>query len=180
MENENILRHIYEDKFDYKGTEIMKQLFYNNEEFRNIIIEGIKTGKVSGFPKELWDKIEKQNIRRINSFLDVFKEGANLGYCTPASKQLSYSLPDGCLIAGGVVEYLKGTKNSMDGSHTWVVYDGKIYDTTLMLMIDLDFASKLKYKQERIDNPLLDSNYRAAKEFTNDTELSSNKKNVSN
>ena len=176
MENEKILEILYGERKDYKGTGIMRDLLADNEEFKNIILEGIKLGKILGFDDELWDKIDSQNIRGINTFLDVFKEGANLGYCTVAAKQLSYSFPNDCRIAGGVVDYLQGTKNSEDGSHTWIVWNGKIYDTTFMLSIDLEFANKLKYIQENIYNPLDDDNYCATKEFTNDPTINPGRK----
>lgn len=176
MQNEQILEILYGNRKEYKGTKIMRELLEGNVEFKNIIIEGISSGKINGFDDELWNKIDNQNIRGINSFLDVFKEGANLGYCTVAAKQLSYSFPNDCLIAGGVVEYLKGTENSDDGSHTWIVWNGKIYDTTFMSVIDLDYASKLKYLQENIYNPLKDDKYCAAKEFTNDPNLNTGKR----
>lgn len=176
MQNEKILEILYGDRKEYKGTKIMRELLENNEEFRNIIIEGIKSGKIDGFDDELWTKIDNQNIVRINSFLDVFKEGANLGYCTVAAKQLSYSFPNDCLIAGGVVEFLKGTENSKDGSHTWIVWNGKIYDTTFMVSIDLEYANRLKYVQENIYNPMEDDKYCARKEFTNDPSLNTSRK----
>ena len=156
----------------------MRDLLGSNKEFRDAIIEGIKSGKVAGFSENLWSRVENQNIVGINSFLDVFKEGANLGYCTVAAKQLSYSLPNGCLIAGGVVEYLKGTENSEDGSHTWIVWDKKIYDTTFMMIIDYDFSKKLKYIQENIIDPLKDKYYVERKVFTNDKNLGSNPKKI--
>ena len=176
MENEKILEFLYGERKDYKGTNIMRELLINNEDFKNIIIEGIKLGAICSFEDELWDKLDNQNIRGSMGFLEGFKEGKNLGGCTIWAKQLSYSLPDGCQIAGGTVEYLKGTVNSEDGEHTWVVWNRKIYDTTFMLTIDLQFANNLKYVQENIYNPLSDSFYAAAKEFTNDTSLISGRK----
>ena len=84
----NIINELIgEDKFDYKCFDELKRLLNENEYFKNIVIEGYQNGKIFGFPNELWDKIRSQNIRRINSFEDVFKDGANIGYCTVASKQ---------------------------------------------------------------------------------------------
>lgn len=168
---EDIINILYGDRKDYKGTKLIRNLLQNNLEFRNIILEGIKNNKITGFSEELWTMIDNQNIRGINSFLDVFVDGANIGYCTVASKQLSYSF-DSCFIAGGVNKYLVNSTNSIDGSHTWIVRNNKIYDTTFMLEIDRSFEGKLGYIEENRYDPNLDRIYKAAKEFTNDKELS--------
>ena len=141
--------------------------------FANIIKKGIREGKITKFSAELWDKIRNQNIRRINSFEDVFMDGANLGYCTVASKQLSYSL-NHCFICGGTLPILRNTPNCIDGSHTWISSNGKIIDTTLMLIIDEDFSSEIGYKEENRYNPNLDPIYVATKEWTNDITLKTN------
>jgi len=68
---------------------------------------------------------------------------------------------------------LAGTKNCVDGSHTWLVENGKIYDTTLMLIIDEVFAKEsLGYKEENRYDPNRDKFYSAAKEFTLDSSFS--------
>lgn len=167
---EQIMEFLYKDRKSYKGTKIVYDLLKHNKEFREIIINGIKSNQISGFSDEIWDAIEKQNIRRIRSFIDVFIDGANLGYCTVASKQLSYSF-DSCYIVGGINKYLKGTTNSSDGSHTWIERNGIIYDTTFMLAIDKSYAIKMGYSEENRNNPNLDPIYRSAKEFTNDCNI---------
>ena len=108
---------IPEDKFDYRCFDELKHLILTNESFKNIIIEGYRDGKITGFDEDLWEKIRNQNIRRIPNFEDVFKDGANIGYCTVASKQLSYSL-DTCYLCGGILPILKGSRNCPDGNHT--------------------------------------------------------------
>ena len=171
----NILNElIEEDKFDYKCFDELKRLLNENEYFKNIVIEGYKNGKIFGFPNELWDKIKSQNIRRINSFEDVFKDGTNIGYCTVASKQLSYSF-NSCFLCGGILPLLKGTKNCLDGSHTWIQYNDYIIDTTLMLIIHLKYAEKIGYIEENKYNPNNDPIYLSAKEFTNDKSLKQSK-----
>ena len=164
---------IPEDIFDYKCFDELKRLL-EDEHFRNIIIDGYEQGKISGSTEDIWEKIREQNIRRINSFEDVFKDGANIGYCTVASKQLSYSF-DGCFLCGGILPILIGTRNCQDGSHTWMVHDNKIVDTTLMLIIDEDYASLLGYVEENRYNPSDDPIYLVAKEFTLDKNLKSRK-----
>ena len=159
------------DKKDFKCFDVLKEFSRNNVDFYEKLVEGVTSSKVEAFPLELWDKIAKQNVRRINSFMDVFVDGANIGYCTVASKQLSFSFSN-CEICGGVVPLLAGTKNCPDGSHTWMVYNNKIYDTTLMIVIDENFAKeRLGYIEENRYNPNFDSCYSAAKEFTLDENI---------
>ena len=110
---------------------------------------------------------QAQNIRGINSFEDVFIDGANLGYCTVAAKQLSYSL-NTCYICGGVLPILAGTNNCPDGSHTWISADSKVIDTTLMLIIDENYSKSIGYIEENRYNPNVDPIYLATKEWTND------------
>lgn len=172
MEIEKML--ISEGRFDYKCYDELKRLLSENESFRTQITNGFLNGQVSGFDEDLWKKIQDQNIRVINNFEDVFRDGANIGYCTVASKQLSYSL-NNCFICGGVLPLIIGTKNSPDGSHTWVFQDGKVIDTTLMLVMDQEFANQIGYIEENRYDPTIDPNYVAAKEFALDSSLKSHK-----
>ena len=103
--------------------------------------------------------------------MELFKQGKNIGKCTSASEQVSYSFPDDCEIAGGVMDYLKGTEGSIDGSHTWIVWKNKIYDTTFMVSIDLDYAKKMGYKQENIYRPASRESYYMRKEMVNGYDL---------
>lgn len=168
MDIENLL--ISEDKYDYKCFYELKKLLKNNEEFKKTVIEGFLEGKITGFTEEMWEKIESQNIRRIASFLDVFRDGANIVYCTVAAKQLSYSY-DNCDLCGGVLPILKGSANCEDGSHTWLSVGNKVIDTTLMLVIDDEYAKKIGFDEQNRYNPNVDSVYLAAKEFACDKSL---------
>lgn len=161
-----------EEKKDYKCYDTLKNLLLTNEDFKNIIIEGIKEGKIQGFSDNLWEKLAKQNLRApgVNSFVDVLIDGFNQGYCTVASKQVSYSL-DNCDICGGILPILAGTANCPDGRHTWIEEGNKIIDTTLMLVIDSSYKSSLGYQEENRYNPNTDPIYASAKMFTNDSSL---------
>jgi len=170
MENDILKNLISEERYDYKCFELLKNLFWENDEFRKFIIEGYQTGKVYGFPEELWAKIASQNIRRIPSFEDVFRDGANIGYCTVAAKQLSYSLDD-CYLCGGRLELLKGTPNCEMGNHTWIFYKNSVIDTSLMLIIEKDYSKNIGFIEENRYNPNLDPLYLSAKEFTRDKNL---------
>ena len=151
----------------YKCYDVLKHLLTTNESFRRTISNGISEGTIRGFSDELWRKLNDQNLRfrGINNFDDIFKNGFNLGSCTPCSKQVSYSL-DNCYICGGTLPILKGTCNCPNGEHTWIEYKGKILDTTLML--DIDSSSILGYNEENRYNPNDSDIYCAAKEFAND------------
>jgi len=159
-----------ENRKDYKCYLELKRLLIQNKDFKQTIIKGFQEGKIKGFTEELWNKINSQNIRTVDNFEDVFREGANIGYCTVASKQLSYSL-DTCYICGGVLPILKGTFNCEDGSHTWILYNNEIIDTTLMLIIGKEYIEKIGYIEENRYNPNLNPVYLAAKDYTNDKEL---------
>ncbi len=165
MDLESLL--INSDRYDYKCFDELKRLIRENESFRNILIKGYEEGKITGFSEEIWDLIHSQNIRNIPNFEDVFRDGANIGYCTVASKQLSYSFNE-CMLCGGMLPILKGTRNCPDGSHTWLLVDKKVIDTTLMLIIDEDYSKKMGYVEENRYNPNNDSIYLSTKYFTLD------------
>ena len=161
---------IDENTKEYKCYDVLKKLLNENEEFRKIVTEGCISGKIRGFDEDLWNKIKMQNLRKPYTFETVFKEGANIGTCTVTAKQLSYSFPY-CYLCGGILPLIKGTRNSEDGSHTWMLYKGEVYDTTLMLIMDEDYTKKIGYIETRRDNPNMDPKYMSAKEFTNSSEF---------
>ena len=159
---------IDEDKKDYKCYSELTRLLDENQDFKEVVISGLIKGKIRGFDEKLWHEIRSQNIRRIHSFEDVFIDGANIGYCTVAAKQLSYSLDD-CYICVGSLPLLKNTKNCKDGSHTWILYNNEVIDTTLMLIISHNYIEKIGYLEENRYNPNLNPIYLEAKSFTRDT-----------
>ncbi len=161
---------IDEDKKNYKCYSELIRLLDENQSFRKTVISGVSEGKIRKFDEGLWDKIRAQNIRGIDSFEDVFVDGANIGYCTVASKQLSYSL-NSCYLCGGTLPLLEGTENCPDGSHTWILDGDEIIDTTLMLMIRDEYIEKMGYREENRYNPNFDPIYAATKDFTNDPSI---------
>lgn len=168
MSIENFL--ILEEKRDYKCYDILREEL-KNEDFYKLIKEGIDSNSIRGFDEDLWKKINSQNIRGISNFDDVFRDGANRGYCTVASKQLSYSLDD-CFICGGTLHWLINTVNCSDGSHTWILHNDEVIDTSLMIIIKEKYAKeKMGYLEENRYNPNLDPIYSAAKEFACDPNL---------
>ena len=172
---EELMLSLYGARANYKGLDVLKYILLNNKKFYNFIIENIKNGKVMPFGDLEFSKIERQNIRAIDNFLTVFKEGLNLGSCTITSKQLSYSY-DGCDLVSGTMDLLIGTINSEHGEHSWMEYDEYIYDTTLMLKINKSLAKEIGYNEEtRIKSYQLNSNptYQSTKDYTNDNQIKS-------
>lgn len=161
---------VSEHRKEYKCYNELKKLIVNNPKFKAVLIKGIATGKVYGFSEELWEKIDEQRIRRINSFEDVFRDGANIGYCTVAAKQLSYSLND-VYLCGGTLPILEGSTNCPDGSHTWISSEENVIDTTLMLIINEEYSKEFGYVEENRYDPSIDAIYNAAKEFTLDKSI---------
>lgn len=163
---------IDEKRKEYRCFDLLKELYTTNSEFKEAIDNGVRLGKIHGFSEDVWDLIESQNIRVINSFEDVFATGFNIGGCTTVTKQFSYSF-DNILICGGDVRFLENTKNSDEkGKHTWMIKDNIIYDTSLMLIIDENYAHEyLGYKELKRDNPSKDRMYNNAREYARDKNL---------
>ena len=155
------------DLMDFKCFDLLKDKLTTDEEFRDIVIEGINQGKIKKFPRELFDKVCDQNMNAPFKPIQIFIDGANLGACTTMSKIVSYSLPT-CEICGGTLSILEGTKNSPDGRHTWISYQGHIIDTSLMLDISESYMNNLGYNEENRINPNLSPIYGASKDFAND------------
>ena len=177
MKIENILEILYGERKDYKGTEVMKELLLKDENFKQIIIDGIKTGNIYSWPEKLWEELDKLNLMlRKGNVSDIFKMGDNIGDCTGCSTIVSYSFPIGCLYVGGTVDYLIGTKNSVDGRHTWLENEGVIYDTTFMVSINEKYSKKMGYKTLYKTDPNKNSKYSAGKDFARDKFISSNNK----
>jgi len=169
--NENILKEIYKDIHSYEGTKISQDLFLNNIEFRNVLLNGLKSGQIEAFSKDFLNELTSLNMRGEGTLDDAFRCGANLGACTVASKLVSYIF-DSCYICGGVNKFLIGTKNSPDGRHTWIEHNGKLYDTTFMLVIDKSLEEKFGYVKENYYDPNLNPIYLAGKEYACDKSLS--------
>ena len=164
---------IDEDLIEFKCFDLLKQKLKEDSSFREIIKQGIKQGLISKFPRELFDLVCSQNIRAPFEVIQIFIDGANIGNCTRMSKIISYSL-NNCEICGGTVKYLIGSKNSPDGQHTWISYQGNIIDPSFMLQINEEYMKQLGYIEENRYNPNYDKIYAAAKEYANDKSLKLN------
>ena len=166
---------IDEDIYEYKCFDTLKEKITTDKEFRETIKKGIEKGKIEKFPRELFNKVCNQNIRAPFDMVQIFIDGANFGDCTKMSLMVSYSLPV-CEICGGTLDILKGTKNSEDGSHTWISYNGWIIDTSLMITISESIKEELHYNEENRYNPNIDERYIVSKEYANDDSIKTRKK----
>ena len=174
-EIQDILEQLIDfDIIDFKCCDLLKEKLTNDEEFRNLIVEGINNGTVKKFPRKVIDDFNELNIRSPFDPIMLFIDGANLGACTTMSKFVSYEF-NNCDICGGTVKYLVGTKNSDNGEHTWISYNTWIIDTTFMIAIKETAKEKFGYNEENRYNPNLDPIYSTAKYTARDKDL--NKKN---
>ena len=166
-----------------KAYDLFWSLYQTNNEFKKIIDENIKTGKIRFFNEEEWSKIESQNFispnPELKDFTDMFLLGYNIGNCIGCSRQLSYSYKN-IDIVSGILPMLKGTLNAeQEGGHGWLETYKYIIDTSLMLVIDKSLKDTIGYIEERriTANELANSpTYKARKEFVNDKNLKENKR----
>lgn len=162
---------IDEKRKSYKCFSMLKYYYDTDPEFAEFIRNGVLSGKILGYDEELWNKMASLNVRNPINFEEAFGEGFNEGNCTKFSKYLSFCFTYS-QICGGTLPLIKGSKNSPDGRHTWISYKGMIYDTSLMLIMEEEYAKRgLKYNEENRYNPNRDPSYAAAKEFANDKSL---------
>lgn len=138
---DDILKNIVTPGYDdFKCYDFIKSLLMN-EEFYNVICDGISKGYITFFDTNIWDKIENNyNI----DFLSFFKNGMNIGSCFSFANMLSYSNPR-FYFCQGYNKFLTGSKNSTNGEHSWLELDGYIYDTSLMIKVSNLFSDRLGY-----------------------------------
>lgn len=164
------------NRIHYGCFDELERLLEENEEFRNIIAEGIQAGKVCGFPEKLWVEINDlvYDEGSYTNFETTFLNGANIGDCVKHSIALSFCFPyaNYCYQR---LPLLKGTRNSTHGDHYFIEYMGNYYDTTLMIVINANFASRLGYnpKKTNCNNIMF---YNAMKEQATDPEKKAERK----
>lgn len=169
---DEILKLVIDEKRrDFKCFEMLKHYYNTNPEFASFVREGVLSGKITGYSDDLWNKMASLNVRNPINFEEAFGEGYNIGNCTKFSRYLSYcfSYPHIC---GGTLPLIKGSINSKNGEHTWISYGGKIYDTSLVLIMDEEYAKQgLQYNEENRYNPNSSAVYAAGKEYATDKHL---------
>lgn len=142
-------------------------LLKSNPEFSIKLEEGYSSGLVRDFGDEEYDIIKSlSDIVIPGDFYSGFISGYNVGRCGFFAKTLSYAYPDSEIVSG-YLPILKNSPGSIDGEHGWMETDDKIYDTTLLLVIDKKYASNLGYMEKfRFDKDALaaDGIYSSRKE----------------
>lgn len=157
-----------------KGFGLLKELYQTNQEFRAVLDKGIQLGHIRFFGKEEFEKMRHQNYISptldVNTLEDMYIMGYNIGDCKGMSFQLSYSYNDVDIVTG-INHFLKETKNSLQGGHLWLETKTDIIDTSLMLIIDINYKKEMGYQEDyRITASDLRKSqmYQSRKEWTND------------
>lgn len=121
-----------------------------DEQFRSTYDYGIERGMIVPFSTSFMSEMKDYYIPFTNTSLyDYFKNGDNIGFCLEACNHLA-EMFDRYEIHKGILPAIKGTKRSPRGEHAWLVSDGMIYDTSLLLIIDSSLSDLLGYNSEGI------------------------------
>lgn len=122
-----------------------------NAKFQKAYDYALEQGLIEEWDEEFLNKLRKLNVFSgfSFSFLRVFEEGVNVGSCGETTVALSF-LFENFEQHTGFLEALKGSKNSPNGEHSWLVVGEYIYDTTLMLKIHCSIATELGYRTEEV------------------------------
>lgn len=103
----------------------------------------IKDGTVTYFDEELLGKIKSMNVFGIGNFFKIFELGINIKKSALSAQTLSYLFDEEfVLVKKGRCDLLKNYSNLNSVEHSWLVVDDVVYDTTLMLKIQIDVAYK--------------------------------------
>lgn len=85
----------------------------------------------------------------VTTMAEVYEFGYNIGSCGLTSRYFAVAFPNAKL-AYGVLPILKGTKNSKNGNHAWIIENGFVIDSTLRLIIPESEAIKIGYAVDKI------------------------------
>lgn len=150
-----------------KALEFRNGILENNSDFNNNIIYGKSNGLIRDFGEE---EVNIFNLLSNNvvtgDIVKAFEQGYNIGRCRYFAHTLSYAFED-CSIITGKLPILEGTPGSPNGIHVWLEVEDKIYDTTLLMVINKEYLNKLGYiEQNRLDDDVIqnDEIYKARKE----------------
>lgn len=147
-----------------KASEYSKFYIESHPELKEQIEYGLNNGLVFNFGNDEFEKLKSLSYVVIfDDVINLFKEGYNLGNCSEFAKLLSYAY-DSSKIAIG---YFKPSYNGQNG-HAWMEYGNYIYDTTLLLKIDKEYANVLGYVKLKEYDPMTNSLYRNRKQIYNE------------
>lgn len=117
-----------------------------NPGFRKAYIYGVKHGLIQRFPDGFMNDMRSIYLAiRQCTLYDFFLNGQNVGRCRETADYLTRMFSQWAVYIG-VLPAIKGTLRSPGGEHAWLVAGGKIYDTSLLLIIDEKYAENLGYK----------------------------------
>ena len=138
-----------------KASEYSKFYIESHPELKEQIEYGLNNGLVFNFGNDEFEKLKSLSYVVIfDDVINLFKEGYNLGNCSEFAKLLSYAY-DSSKIAIG---YFKPRMEC--GNY--------IYDTTLLLKIDKEYANVLGYVKLKEYDPMTNSLYRNRKQIYNE------------
>lgn len=117
-----------------------------NPDFRKAYIHGVKHGLIQRFPEGFLNDMRSIYLAvRECTLYDFFINGCNVGRCREAANYLTRMFPQWAVYIG-LLPAIKGTLRSPGGEHAWLVSNGKIYDTSLLLIVDEEYAANLGYQ----------------------------------
>lgn len=135
----------------------------------------IKDGTVTSFDEELIWKIKSMNVFGIGNFFKIFEMGINIQKSALSAQTLSYLFDEEfVLVKKGKCDLLKDFSDSNSIEHAWLVVDDVVYDTTLMLKIQMDVAYQFLGYLPDIEisskSLKLNGNYQTEKEYSTNGE----------
>ncbi len=123
-----------------------------DSQFRKAYIYGVKHGLIKRFSTSFFNDMRSVYLVLWECTLyDFFINGLNVGRCRETADYLTRMFPEWALYIG-FLPAIKGTLRSPGGEHSWIVIDGKVYDTSLLLIIDEQYAHNLGYKIDELIN----------------------------
>ncbi len=149
------IKNLYYDKsiFINNCNQIRNFLKIQNPKFYNKLMMLIATNKVIDLSKN--DEFKRfkdvkicENYNPDLTFEKVLKKGLNYGRCGLFAKLYSnkFLLGQEHTYHQGVCKNIVGSKNSDDGNHAWIEFNDKLIDTSLMIIMPLEYKQELGYK----------------------------------
>lgn len=130
---------------NYKCFNELRNILKKDPSFGLMVTMGYYAGKVSGFTIDLWNKIGSFKLSDECCLETLFEEGFNSEHSLILAQNIINLYPGG-KIQGGSSPALVDKVRDNDVSHYWVSWNGKIIDTSLMLIIDEEYAKRLGYE----------------------------------
>ena len=105
-----------------------------------------KLNKTISIPPIIIEQTKKIKFKNGKVLYDLIKQDLHIGNCGLISILMSL-LFDDCSILFGKNEYLKGTVNSPNGEHAWLLVGDSIYDMTLFIQLKQEEEMILGYME---------------------------------